>query len=308
MWTGLFFSLAACMIWGLIFPIPMLLEGFNAVEVTLGRFLFLGILSFFLLIFKWKFLTKILNWHIIKYVLYLGFLNIFYFVSVVSSLRYCHPAIVALILGTSPIALGLFGNVRNKEAELKKLLILFIITGLGLLLINLPALEEVRLAGSLFIYMFGLLAGCSALLIWCLFAITNARFLRTESQISASNWASLIGIGTLTWVILITLGASFFVDGSKYFSLNKASIQFYCGCAVLGFLCSWLGSYLWNKASTLLPISMAGQMLIFETLFGIVFIYLIKQQMPSNIEIIGMITMLIGTWFALLVFRKAITE
>ena len=58
-------------------------------------------------------------------------------------------------------------------------------------------------------------------------------------------------------------------------------MSFLIGCATLGLLCSWVGASLWNKASVFLPVSLAGQLMIFETIFGVLFVYMLNQQMPS---------------------------
>jgi len=43
--TGILYSLAACFVWGFIFVVPLFMDGFNAIEVVIGRYLFYGIVS-----------------------------------------------------------------------------------------------------------------------------------------------------------------------------------------------------------------------------------------------------------------------
>jgi len=45
MFKGIFYALAACLIWGLIFAIPEFMQGYNTMEIALGRYLFYGIAS-----------------------------------------------------------------------------------------------------------------------------------------------------------------------------------------------------------------------------------------------------------------------
>ena len=76
----------------------------------------------------------------------------------------------------------------------------------------------------------------------------------------------------------------------KYTTWNQSTMGFLIGCATLGVFCSWVGAALWNKASVFLPVSLAGQLMIFETIFGVLFVYMINQQIPSLMEGGGLLT------------------
>lgn len=49
---------------------------------------------------------------------------------------------------------------------------------------------------------------------------------------------------------------------------------------------------MWNKASTLLPVSLAGQLMIFETIFGVIYVFILNWQAPSFLETFGIILLL----------------
>ena len=126
---------------------------------------------------------------------------------------------------------------------------------------------------------------------WTWYAVKNAQFLKNHISINSSDWSTLIGINTFFWVII--LGAFMFiffndlVETEKYLTLNQELVSFLLGSAILGLLCSWVGATLWNKACLCLPIFLAGQLTIFETIFGIFYAYLIDQKIPSLIEGVG---------------------
>ena len=77
----------------------------------------------------------------------------------------------------------------------------------------------------------------------------------------------LLGMGTFFWVGVFAFTGDFSLGN------NFTQVSFLGGCAILGILCSWVGTYLWNRASLLLPVALAGQLTIFETIFGILFFY-----------------------------------
>ncbi len=86
--------------------------------------------------------------------------------------------------------------------------------------------------------------------------------------------------------------------------------KFLLGSATLGLLCSWVGAFLWNKASLHLPVSLAGQLTIFETIFGVLFFYLLTMTLPSTIEVIGIIILLAAIIYGIRKFarRKSFTD
>ncbi|MFX5494128.1 DMT family transporter, partial [Acinetobacter baumannii] len=52
---------------------------------------------------------------------------------------------------------------------------------------------------------------------------------------------------------------------------------------------SLFGNACWNKASRLLPLTMIGQMILFETLFALLYGFLWEQRWPTLLEIAAMV-------------------
>jgi len=48
-----------------------------------------------------------------------------------------------------------------------------------------------------------------------------------------------------------------------------------------------LGNALWNRMSRLLPLTLVGQMILFETLFALVYAFLWEQRLPTLLETIA---------------------
>jgi drug/metabolite transporter (DMT)-like permease len=80
--------------------------------------------------------------------------------------------------------------------------------------------------------------------------------------------------------------------------------SFVIGSLTLGFFSTWLGMFLWNKGSSSLPVSFAGQLTIFETIFGLLFVFLIDNRLPSWIEFGGATLMLSGVIVSINIFKK----
>jgi drug/metabolite transporter (DMT)-like permease len=310
MTKGIAYALGACFIWGLIFVVPQFMTGFTAIEVALGRYLFYGIISS--LIFcqaKVQGLCRFPRAIWIKAFYFSLVSTIGYYTFVVLALRYSTPAICALILGISPITIAFYGNWKHKETTFRSLMIPSGLILLGLIVINVPQLMETHSAAS---YLLGLLCSFLALLAWSWYVVANSKFLKNHPEVFSSDWSTLIGVATLFWVLFfaLILGVSFGAHAhmEKYITAGPDLTKFLIGSVILGLLCSWVGAFLWNKASGSLPVSLAGQLTIFETIFGVIFVYILQRHLPPVSECIGIVILLIAIVFGIRQFAKKTTK
>lgn len=296
--AGVFCALLACCIWGLIFVIPEFMTGFSAFEVALGRHFVYGFISslIFINIMRKGFFYPSYMWR--KAFVFSLVSNIGYYTFLVLSFRYCNPAMSAMVLGTAPILMAFYGNFLRKEVSFTSLLFPSLLIFIGLILMNIPSLKQHENPSS---YFLGLLFSAFSLLCWCWYAVANANFLKKHPTLPAIHWSTLMGTTTLVLVLFfaITLGLLFKeqMDWGKY--LTPQIIPFAIGSLILGGICSLCGSFLWNKASLYLPVTLAGQLLIFETLFGALFFYLLKGTLPPTLEWGGALIMLFSVAYAM---------
>jgi drug/metabolite transporter (DMT)-like permease len=285
-----------------------MMTGFTSIEIALSRYFFLGILSFFLVGLQWKkffFHTPKKLW--IKALTLTFFVNIAYYLCLVLGLLYSSPSVATLIFGLCPITIALYGNFKAKECSFNSLILPCIAMGTGLVLVNLPELDlgvGETLSGE---YCFGLLCSVLAVILWTWFAVTNAKILKSNPDLSPSTWSSLMGIVTFGWVLLCIVGLALFHPDphflDKYKTWSSELGFFIVGGMALGFLSSWLGSYLWNRAAPLLPVSLAGQLTVCETIFGLSLVFLMQGEFPEWIELAGILIMLTGITLGLAAFR-----
>lgn len=309
---GLILGISACFIWGLIFLIPDQLTGFSPIEVSLGRYFFYGLISFFLIACK---RCQILRKYPLKIWLsalkFALFANIVYYTALVLGVRYANSSVTALILGMSPITIAIYGNIKQKVISFRSLILPCFFITIGLVFVNLNAFDEhsdILYFGE---YLLGLMFAFTALIAWTWFAVANAKILKDHSEISSSDWVTMLGAATFVWVLVIAV--LFCLFGGKYTELSKYTnfstelSRFVIGSSILGILCSWVGSYLWNRASTSLPVSILGQLIIFETIFGLIFVHFFERNVPSVTSLIGMAMMLFGIVTSVNIFRKRIS-
>lgn len=310
MLKGIVFAIVACLIWGLIFVIPELIKDFSILEIVLGRYFFYGMISVFFLLKNISFGKFRYSLSIWKMAIFYSLLStVGYYSCVVMALKYTPPSICALILGISPITISFYGNWRQKECSYKSLFIPSLLVLIGLCIMNLPHLSE---STSLSKDLFGLSCSLIALTIWSWFAVANARFLKLYSHVTMSDWTTLMGVAALFWVAIFGAILWFFYGEAttinKYFTWSQGLGDFLMGTAILGLFCSWLANYLWNKASQHLPISIAGQLLIFETIFGLIFICCIQHRFPPKLECLGIGLFLLAIFIGIRSMAKLAKE
>lgn len=295
---GIVFVLTACLFWGLIFVIPCYVDGFSCIEVTLGRYFFYGLIAFFAMLFQGKtFFQETSKRMWLTAILFALVVNITYFTSIVLGVRYANASITALLSGLGPVTIAYYSNWKEKTGDYRAITLPSIALVLGLILVNIPAFDG-TIEHSIGEYLLGLFFALVALGTWTWFVVVNARFLKQYSSLTPSRWANIMGVVTLGWVLLIGTGLALTVgteeDWIRYTVPSNELYAFLVGTATLGLTCSWLGFYLWYKASALLPVCLAGQLAVFETIFGLIFVFFVEARTPTAFEFLGIIIMLGG--------------
>lgn len=63
-------------------------------------------------------------------------------------------------------------------------------------------------------------------------------------------------------------------------------------------LCSWVGALCWNVASQRLPTVILGPLIVFETLAGLLYTFLLRQQIPPLMTLSGIALLVAGVIIA----------
>jgi drug/metabolite transporter (DMT)-like permease len=305
---GMTYSLAACFFWGLISVVPLYMDGFTPIEITFGRFLFYGVVS--CLLFVQIFMQGRGQYPLPMWIKAIGFslcciLCDYFFVL---SLRYSNSALSTLILGISPISIAFYGNWLQKDCSNKTLILPSFLILFGLVVINVPMIMQSSTPST---YILGLFYAIMSLAAWSWFVVKNSSFLKINAQVNSRDWTTLIGMFSLLWVLVVGLAHSIFeeqLDFNKYLIPTQELGIFLVGSLILGVFCSWLGAFLWNKASLNLPVSLLGLMMIFSTVFGLCFVYFYEQRLPPKLEFLGIIFLLSAIIYGIRVAAKTLSS
>jgi len=136
-------------------------------------------------------------------------------------------------------------------------------------------------SGSVRNQLTGLACAIGALASWTAFAVSNSRCLRRLDRVSIHDWNLLIGIVTGAQALLL-IPASLAFDSwvrtaPDWLTFAGVSI----GVAIFA---SLAGNTLWNRMTRLLPLTLVGQMILFETLFALLYAFLWEERLPTANE------------------------
>jgi len=270
--TGIFAGLAAGALWGLVFIAPRMVPGLSSLDLTAGRFVSFGALSFALML-----LVRQSAWPTLRQAYsaiglsVLGFTG--YYLLLVFAIRDAGTAVPSLIIGTIPIWMMLLGKPAGlRWGGLLPGLVLTLM-GLGLMM-----QAEVQIPMRHQNFWRGLAFALAAMVCWTVFGLLNAAWLKKHPNISATTWANWLGVAT-------GLGALglWMVAGSDTNELlaqeNREQIALICIATGIG--SAWLATVLWNIASQRLSSSLCGQLIVSETLFALVYSFVWDGQWPG---------------------------
>lgn len=166
---------------------------------------------------------------------------------------------------------------------------------IGLALVNYDEFRQVTALSESGAKNFGLgiALGLLALIAWTWYPLRNSAWLAANPHVSGATWATAQGLATLPLAAIGYAASYFWSDPSFAWPLGPTPLKFVALMLLLGFLASWLGTLWWNRASQLLPASLAGQLIVFETLAALTYAYLVRGAPPHWSAGIG-IAVLIG--------------
>ncbi|ALK97847.1 multidrug DMT transporter permease [Massilia sp. WF1] len=290
-WLGLGAGILAGAFWGLVFLTPELTRGFTPIQLSAGRYLAYGAIAAALLARGWRALARSLSWREWRTLAWLGFAgNIIYYVFLANAVQLGGVAMTSLIIGLLPVTVTLAGRRDVDAAPMLRLLPSLALGVAGLVCISWQSLSAPQ-HGSMQASLLGLLCAVGALVSWTLYAVGNSRALARLKDISAHDWSLLVGVVTGAQALLLAVPAFILHPGAH---ASSAWLFFGGLVTTVAVLCSVVGNALWNHASRLLPLTMTGQMIVFETLFALLYGFIWEQRLPTGLEWLAMALLVAG--------------
>jgi drug/metabolite transporter (DMT)-like permease len=285
-------GMVAGALWGLVFLAPQLLHDFSPLQLSVSRYLGYGLVAACVLAPRWSRLRGKLGsaewWALVRLSL-LG--NLIYYVLLGAAVQWAGVAATSLIIGLLPVVVTVIGTRAAGAVTLSRLAAP---SALGVLGVALVAFEALRggnqETGSLATRAAGLACAFGALVSWSAYSIINARWLSRRPDLSGGDWSLLTGIVTGALALLLAAPA-FALDRIEHLPADWA--RFWGIGLLLAIFASVVGNACWNRASRLLPLTLVGQMIVFETVFALLYGFLWEWRLPTLLESLA-IACLIG--------------
>ncbi|MDR2105688.1 MAG: DMT family transporter [Deferribacteraceae bacterium] len=296
--------------WGIVFLIPAVLHEFSPFIIVVIRYSFYGILCFGAIFFvrslsgrkAYAQFSNLDGKQRLVMVKLVFFGNIFYYLAVTGAVQLIGIAAVSLIEGLVPVMAVLFG--RSPGVSLKRLSYPLILIILGLIAINtdlFTALPDKTLADK----AIGVLLAFLALFSWSYYAIVNARSLQLYSNFTPSEWSSLFGAVTGIFAAIIGAAAFLLLGGNIPSKFIQGDLSLLLTMtAVLAIFPSFMGTICWNAASKKLPVSLSGQMIVFETIFALIYGFIYYARFPRLLETAAIVLMAAGVVWSIRLHRR----
>lgn len=304
MWTGVLCGLLAGAMWGMVFIVPELLPAFSPVELAVGRYTAYGAIAFGLMLPRLRPLFARLersDYHALLRHAFSG--NIVYYILLSLGVKLAGVAPTSLIIGVLPIAITLMGRKDHGAVALRSLALPLLVVGAGIACINVDMFLQARSGNTdLARTALGLLCAAGALLCWAWYAIDNARFLKRNPRFSSAEWSALYGIAS--GLIALLIGAACMavwhadITGAAGVASGRNWSVFWMTNVLLALGASVIGNHLWNIASRQVPVTLSGQLILFETLFALLYGFIYAQRFPRSLEMASIVLLTAGVMWS----------
>lgn len=294
--SGVAQGIAAGAMWGLVFLAPQVLGDFDALQLSAARYLAYGAVAAVLLAPRIRSLAGRLTPADAIAALQLALLgNIVYYLALATAVQWAGGAAAALVIGLVPLTVTLAGARDHDAAPLRRLAGPLALGVLGAALVGHEALTAGPADTTPLQRALGLAGAFVALACWTGYTVVNKRWLARRPDLSAHDGALLVGAAT--GVLALGLAVAAGVTGAVPRTAGDA-LRLAAGGVVLALFASVIGNACWNRATRLLPLTMSGQLIVFETLFGLLYGYLWAGRGPTGAEALATGCLLAGVAWA----------
>ncbi|EPL4518253.1 DMT family transporter [Citrobacter freundii] len=303
--SGVLYALLAGLMWGLIFVGPLIVPEYPAVLQSMGRYLALGLIA---LPIAWLGRVRLRqlgrkDWLTALTLTMMG--NLIYYVCLASAIQRTGAPVSTMIIGTLPVVIPVFANLLYSQRDGKlswwRLSPALVLIGTGLLCVNISELNQGLPDFSGWRYGSGIALALISVVCWAWYALRNARWLRENPDKHPMMWATAQALVTLPVSLLGYIAACLWLNGqTPDFALpfGPRPAVFIGLMIAIAVLCSWVGALCWNVASQKLPTVILGPLIVFETLAGLLYTFILRQEFPPLLTVSGITLLMVGVVIA----------
>ncbi len=307
MLVGVLAGLLAGAFWGLSFIAPLAVAPFTGFDLTVVRYAVYALAALAVLARRGFAALRGLDRRTAGEIVVLGFTGYTgYYLAVALAVPLAGASPTVLIIGALPIVLALAGYRRDDAVTLRSLALPLGLILVGLVMVNGDALLRSALPTERAGVALGIVLALAGLVLWTVYGLRNARALATRPAMSDADWAALTGLGAFVSALpLIPIAMAFGLSGLPEAARAPGALgRLLLWGAITGVLSSLVATWLWAVASRRLPLSLAGQLIVSETIFGVVFGLAWDGRGPTVAEAVGGALLVAGVVVAVRTFER----
>ncbi|MCA1407246.1 DMT family transporter [Ensifer sp. IC3342] len=304
MLIGVVAALFAAFAWSLNFIVPFVIGHYSVFDFALFRFVISGVLGLGFLAFRRKALFR-LRFRDLLTTAWLGFIGYLgYFLTVVGAAIFAGPVIAPAFLAFVPVVLAIVGNLQQRTVAWNSVILPLTLAVVGLSLVNISVFDPASMASTRSLAI-GIPLAIVAVLLWTWFGIANQSALAKRPGMDAGVWTALIMIGGgIEMLVFMPVGLALGVFEIPRLGLDwDVAAPLYLWGTGLAFLASVGGAWAWTIASQRLPVALSAQLIVSETVFGMLFGLAVHGRSPTVLEIAGIAVLTAGVLTAVRAFH-----
>ncbi|PHS79588.1 MAG: hypothetical protein COB59_01325 [Rhodospirillaceae bacterium] len=294
-------GIAVNCLWGLAFLAPYVLAETSPLMIVFGRYVVYGLLSLAIMVFAHKSLTNA-HWRMAFVLAFTG--NVGYFLLMALAVQFAGIVIAALIVGTLPVVMALWGNWHERTVPYRRLIVPLALIFGGLATLNGHSLAAAETPKALTDILWGIGFAVGALALWSHYGVKNALYLKMHTDIEALGWANAIGVASLVQVVIGLLAYGLMFGFDLIPNTSEGLWDLIWVSLGLGVVVSWVATHVWNLASRHVSIVLVGQLIVFETLSSILYGHLADQTWPGLITVASALTVVFAVVLSLNIIGK----
>lgn len=304
---GVAYALAAGLMWGLVFVAPALLPDYPPAALAFGRYIAFGCVA---LLLAWPDRSRLAalrraDWVEAFKLSLVG--NILYYLFLSAGIQAAGVPLASVLIGTLPVVIAVSANWHDRSLPWARLM-----PSLGLIAGGIACVNQSEMArlggGDGSAYALGAGLTVVAVAAWTWYPIRNARWLKAHPGLSATTWTTAQGLATLPLAALGWLIWGLWQGGlpghARWLGLGTQPERFVGLMLAMGLFASWAGTLAWSRASKLLPTSLTGQLIVFETLSALAYGFLHRGQWPGWLTGAGIGLLVGGVMMGVRAFQR----
>ncbi|RKP52693.1 DMT family transporter [Trinickia fusca] len=302
---GVMYGMMAGALWGTVFLVPRLLPDFAPGRIAAGRCMMYGLVSLAAALpIARRLWAKLTRADLVALASLALVGNVVYYLFLTAAVHRVGIGPTSLIVGVLPVTVTLAGRRDHGAVPLRRLVWPLLLVVAGIVCINVDVFAggagTTAAADGVLGKSIGVACALGALATWTWFAVENARFLHRNAHFDGNEWSVLLGIvtgalGAGLWLATSALPAGMADAAPQADARWHVFWLLNVGLAVGA---SWLGNGLWNAASKRLPLTLSGQMIVFETLFALLYGFIYDARLPRPLEAAAIMLLVAGVMWS----------